>query len=335
MIRKHGRALLCALAVMGVSAVFCGTAMAEEPEAETEQETALEEETEEETEDNREKIKIPYEQEGAWDELTMTNAEVVETGINIRTKASEDGEVIGFLYPGTAAWVINKGEEWTELCSGPLTGFVRNEYLIYKEDIAAVAEEYGIRGVMTMWDDVNLFEKPDGDADILDVLSARTYFKLLEDQGHWQKVRYGKDGEAYLSEDDVENVWIFDTAIVKEGVILETEAETEEPEEDYQEPDYTEPSDNWVPETDPPHNWYPPQTEAPETNPPQTNPPETNPPQTNPPETDPPQTNPPETVPPTTEGPSGGDDDPFEADPDIWYNADDGHYYDADGNIVG
>ena len=59
-------------------------------------------------------IALQYQKEDAWSQIAMTNDDAVTTGVNIRSAASENSSVVGCLYYGGAAWVINKGNE----CSG-------------------------------------------------------------------------------------------------------------------------------------------------------------------------------------------------------------------------
>ena len=80
---------MCAFSALAVSALAGMTGMAQE---------------------ESDVIAIPYEQSDAWQEVAMVNDDTVSTGINIRAAASEDSEVIGYLYNGGAAWVINKGD---------------------------------------------------------------------------------------------------------------------------------------------------------------------------------------------------------------------------------
>jgi hypothetical protein len=167
-------------------------------------------------------IAIPYEQEAAWDELAMTNDDAVSTGVNIRAAANEDSTVIGYLYQGGAAWVIEKGEEWTEIYSGGLTGFVRNEYLVYGSEVTGLADAYGREGVATTWDDVKLYADGDVNSEVLDSLDSGEAFILAEDDGHWLQVQKGADDTAYVSSEDVARVLLLDTAIARETEDEET-----------------------------------------------------------------------------------------------------------------
>ena len=335
--KRNQRALWCLLSAMGFSILAGGSVMAAEDG------------------EIRDKITIPYEQEDAWDKVAMINDDAVDTGVNIRATADKDGEVVGYLYYGMAAWVIDKGDEWTEISSGDITGFVKNDYLLYGRDVIGLADHYGYEGVATTWDDVKLFSAEDADSDVMDVLETGAYFILLQDEGHWLTVQVGTDGLGYVSSEDVSKVLILDTAVDKdelyEGNDLvpmnrETEADTDTEETD---PAETETPETTAPETTAPETeWQQPETSAPETNPPQTetSAPETNPPQTetsapetNPPqtETSAPETNPPqtETSAPETNPPQTETSDPGSGDNGGWYDADTDTYYDANGNVIG
>ena len=343
--KRNQRALWCLLSAMGFSILAGGSVMAAEDG------------------EIRDKITIPYEQENAWDKVAMINDDAVDTGVNIRATADKDGEVVGYLYYGMAAWVIDKGDEWTEITSGDITGFVKNDYLLYGRDVIGLADHYGYEGVATTWDDVKLFSAENADSDVMDVLETGAYFILLQDEGHWLTVQVGTDGLGYVSSEDVSKVLILDTAVDKdelyEGNDLvpmnrETEVDTEETEETEEtDPAETETPETTAPETSTPEtDWQQPETSAPETNPPQT---ETSDPgsgdnggwydadtdtyydangnvigkKNNSPAPETPETNG-ETTPET----SAPDDGTDESGEDGWYDADSDTYYDADGNVI-
>lgn len=334
MAKRNRRAVLGMLSVVGLSAIVFSTASAEE--------------------DKLELITIPYEQEDAWKEVAMVNDDTVETGVNIRATADEEGEVVGYLYRGAAAWVIKQGEEWTEICSGEITGFVKNECLLFDRDVIGLADHYGLEGVATTWDDVKLFAQGDGGSEVLELLETGRYFPLVEDGGHWLTVQSDADSVAYLSEDDVTRVLILDTAVDKDGEYrthaeyfgrdLEyTEHEEQAEEQPAEEPSYEEQAPSYEePSYQPPQTeWQPPQTEAPQTEAPQTEAPQTEAPQTEAPQTEAPQTEAPQTEAPQTEAPDDvyvdedGDDSVTMDDGDGgWYDADTDTYYDANGNVI-
>lgn len=65
----------------------------------------------------------PEEQE--WQSKLMP---CVEDYLNVRQEASEDATVVGKLYKGNVAEIIEAGAEWTHIVSGNVDGYVKNEF---------------------------------------------------------------------------------------------------------------------------------------------------------------------------------------------------------------
>lgn len=167
-------------------------------------------------------IDMTDENDEAWERIAMTNDDEVQTGLNIRDIASSDGLVIACMYRGGAVKVVHKGDEWTEVEVGDVTGFVKNEYLIYGTEAKGLAEYYGVYGVEASWDDVKVFEQPDANATIIHTAEAGEKFELLENQGHWQKVKF-EDMEAYVSIEDVTSVILVDDLVILDEPYSTTE----------------------------------------------------------------------------------------------------------------
>ena len=320
--KRNARAVLCTFSVIGFSVMTGTAAMAAE---------------------DSDRITIPYLQENAWDELVMTNDDAVSTGVNIRATADENSEIIGYLYQGGAAWVLNKGDEWTEISSGGVTGFVKNEYLLYGRDVIGLADHYGLEGVKTTWDDVNLYASENNTSEAMATIDSGTYYPLVAEDGKWLTVQNCADDTACVSSEDVSRVLILDTAVSKDDVYegaavpaddsyseetsaeptyTETEpsydysepsySETEAPSYDYSEPSYSETeapsydySEPTYTETESSYDYTEtePSYDYTETEAPQTEAPQTEAPQTEAPQTEAPQTEAPQTEAPQTEAP--------------------------------
>ena len=326
--KRNARAVLCTFSVIGFSVMTGTAAMAAE---------------------DSDRITIPYLQENAWDELVMTNDDAVSTGVNIRATADENSEIIGYLYQGGAAWVLNKGDEWTEISSGGVTGFVKNEYLLYGRDVIGLADHYGLEGVKTTWDDVNLYASENNTSEAMATIDSGTYYPLVAEDGKWLTVQNCADDTACVSSEDVSRVLILDTAVSKDDVYegaavpaddsyseetsaeptyTETEpsydysepsySETEAPSYDYSEPSYSETeapsydySEPTYTETESSYDYTEtePSYDYTETEAPQTEAPQTEAPQTEAPQTEAPQTEAPQTEAPQTEAASTSSDD--------------------------
>ncbi len=152
-----------------------------------------------------------------WNCIAVTNDDTVETGAVIRVSADSDSDAAGFLYRGAAAQVINKGEEWSEVKSGSVTGFVKNEYLAFGDNARGLAAHYGKEGVVANWDDVNVFTKNDTDSDVSGQLKGGSKMSLVKDDGELITVQSGKDSVGYVSREDVSKVLLMDTAVPATG----------------------------------------------------------------------------------------------------------------------
>ena len=151
-----------------------------------------------------------------WASIAMTNDDTVETGAVIRTKADADSEAAGYLYRGAAVQVVDKGEEWTEVRSGRVTGFVKNEFLAFGDEARGLAAHYGKQGIVANWNDVNVFSDSNADAPASQVNDG-TLMSMLQDNGHWIAVQSGADSAGFVSEEDVTRVLLVDTAVPAEG----------------------------------------------------------------------------------------------------------------------
>ena len=152
-----------------------------------------------------------------WASIAMTNDDTVDTGAVIRTKADADSEAAGYLYRGAAVQVVDKGEEWTEVRSGRVTGYVKNEFLAYGDDARGLAAHYGKQGIVANWNDVSVFSSSNADAPVAAQVKDGTPMSMLQDNGHWIAVQSGENSAGFVSEEDVTRVLLVDTAVPANG----------------------------------------------------------------------------------------------------------------------
>ncbi len=76
------------------------------------------------------------EEEAAWQNRLMAD---VDEYLNIRAAGDENAEVIGKLYKGDVAEIVEQGGEWTHIRSGNADGYVKNDYCVVGMDAYAYA----------------------------------------------------------------------------------------------------------------------------------------------------------------------------------------------------
>lgn len=130
----------------------------------------------------------------------------VETSLNIRKEASLEGEIIGKLYRGAKATIVERGEEWTEIESGSVKGFVSSEYLMFDEEAVKGAEIFGTRMITVKTDLLRIRRTPGMDGEILDLAEKGAKLAAAdkgEDKEGWVAVDYKEGIVGYVSEEFV------------------------------------------------------------------------------------------------------------------------------------
>ncbi|MBD5511617.1 MAG: C40 family peptidase [Lachnospiraceae bacterium] len=122
--------------------------------------------------------------------------------VNVRSMPSTDGEIVGKLYDGSVAQILalaGENDEWFQVVSGSVEGYVKAEFFIYGDEAAAVIDDYVIRYVTVQADRLNVRREPDINADRIGYISRGESVSLLEDCGEWLKVQYTEQKAGYVS----------------------------------------------------------------------------------------------------------------------------------------
>ena len=194
------------------------TAEAESIEAETAK--AVTEETEEEaagTEEEKTEATAREEKEAAevvaageteeagneeWQNRLMAD---VDEFLYVRAGGDENAEVVGKLYNGAVAEIVEVGDAWTHIISGNVDGYVKNDYCVTGEDAFAYAVENVETKAEIQTDGLRVRSEADEDGKILTAVSTGTTLTVdtaAETDDKWVAVKYG-DSTAYVSADYV------------------------------------------------------------------------------------------------------------------------------------
>ncbi|MDE5801805.1 MAG: C40 family peptidase [Lachnospiraceae bacterium] len=122
--------------------------------------------------------------------------------VNVRNMPSTDGEIVGKLYDGSVAQILalaGENDEWFQVVSGNVEGYVKAEFFIYGDEAAAVIDDYVIRYVTVQADRLNVRREPDINADRIGYITRGESVSLLEDCGEWLKVQYTEQKAGYVS----------------------------------------------------------------------------------------------------------------------------------------
>ncbi|MDE6063489.1 MAG: C40 family peptidase [Lachnospiraceae bacterium] len=153
--------------------------------------------------------------------------------VNVRSMPSTDGEIVGKLYDGSVAQILapaGENDEWFQVVSGSVEGYVKAEFFIYGDEAAAVIDDYVIRYVTVQADRLNVRREPDINAAKIGYLSRGESVSLLEDCGEWLKVQYTEQNAGYVSAEYVmvTEEFIYAKSIEEEQAELAAQRELEE-----------------------------------------------------------------------------------------------------------
>lgn len=149
----------------------------------------------------KETVQEEAEQEMKQDFSSLVIAEVNDY-VNIRSKATEEGEVVGKLYDKSVGSYLQEKNGWYEITSGSVTGFVKSEYVVTGENAVQLAGEVGVKLATVTTTTLKVRETPSKDAPVLGLVPEQDDLTVLEESDDWVKVSI-EEGEGYVSKEFV------------------------------------------------------------------------------------------------------------------------------------
>lgn len=132
------------------------------------------EETEEEL-DIYEKFNVQRERMGT--ELAMAN---VTYTLNVRSDASEEAKVIGYLYRDCGGSILEEKDGWSLIQSGSLKGWCSNEFLLTGDEAIGLAEDVGQWLVTSNSEALRVRKDPSEDAEVVTIMSKADIADFVE-----------------------------------------------------------------------------------------------------------------------------------------------------------
>lgn len=138
------------------------------------------------------------EEEQEWQARLMAD---VDEYLYVRASADADAEIVGKLYKGDVAEIIEQGEEWTHITSGNVDGYVNNEYCISGTDAMEYANTNFDTTAQIETNGLRIRSEADIDSAVLTSVSegaTLTVDTSVETTEEWVAVQY-KGNTGYVS----------------------------------------------------------------------------------------------------------------------------------------
>ncbi len=142
----------------------------------------------------------------SYKDLAMAN---VEEAVNIRAEATEDSDIVGKLYKECAGRILERGSGWTRIETGKVTGWIKNDYLLFGADAKRLADSAVQKVATSKTSCLRVRKEASQDAGIYDLLAEGDTIEVVDDLGDWVSVEFSDGTIGYVSSEyvDIED-WI-------------------------------------------------------------------------------------------------------------------------------
>ena len=172
-------------------------------------EAAAAEETAEETQQTDETL---TQEEAEWQKRLMAD---VDEFLYVRASGDADAEIVGKLYKGEVAEVVEDGDTWTHVVSGNVEGYVNNDYCVSGTEALNYAQQNVELQAEIQTDGLRVRSEAAEDAPVITAVSTGTILTVDTDaqvSEDWVAVEYNGQ-TAYVSAEYVTTDYALGEAI--------------------------------------------------------------------------------------------------------------------------
>ncbi len=131
-----------------------------------------------------------------------TGISIADNYVNIRSKASTEGDIVGKLYTGSAVTITDTKDDWVQIKSGSVSGYIKKEFLAIGEAAEKIADKYGKKTATVATTTIRLREKASTDSRTLALLAEGESYTVTKLGKKWAEVKVD-DVKGYLALDYV------------------------------------------------------------------------------------------------------------------------------------
>ena len=122
--------------------------------------------------------------------------------VNVRKEPNTESEIVGKIYDGAVAQIVSvagEQDDWFQVISGNVEGYIKAEFFIYGDEASTVIDEYVTRYAVVQADRLNVREKPSTEEKRIGYIDHGEKVKMLENLGEWLKIAYTTGKEGYVA----------------------------------------------------------------------------------------------------------------------------------------
>lgn len=149
----------------------------------------------------------------------------VDNYVNVRSGATEDGEVVGKLYNNSAATVLGTEGDWYQIRSGNVEGYIKAEFLVVGNE--ELAKSVGNRVAKVTTQTLNVRTEASTESSIIGQVPEGEELTVVEEADGWTKISI-EEGDGWVANEFVEASTHYITAESKEEEEARLKKEEEE-----------------------------------------------------------------------------------------------------------
>ena len=120
-----------------------------------------------------------------------------DSKLNVRKSASTSASIVGKMVAGSGATIVSKGDSWTKIKSGSVTGYISNKYYVSGDAAESYAKSLGLPKQATLKTNMNVRQEPSVSSARVGGAKEGDTFLITGDDGTWVSITFnGK--KAYL-----------------------------------------------------------------------------------------------------------------------------------------
>ena len=127
----------------------------------------------------------------------------VEEAVNVRESASEDSKILGKFFKECGGRILERGDGWTKVSTGELTGWINNDYLMFGDEAVELALKVVEKTATCTTDCLRVRKEADPDATVLDLLAVGDQMAVIDQEGEWTRVEFSDGDQGYVSSEYV------------------------------------------------------------------------------------------------------------------------------------
>ena len=120
--------------------------------------------------------------------------------------------VVGVMYSGSEADVIERGTEWSKISSGGVVGYIRNVAVIFDDEAEIIARTIGKENTVVKNESLAVYSEPGNTSNIIATLSKGQSVDTMDEYGDYIMVSVA-EGYGYVEKSGVSTTYGLPTAI--------------------------------------------------------------------------------------------------------------------------